>query len=193
MDTVFEESFADRLSELRSQYGISAREMSLSLGQSEGYINGIENGKGFPSMTMFFEICNYLHVTPAEFFDIEVKDGERIVYRDRTMARVADRSDFDVLKKIDDERVARGWSEYMLAKRAGLTQSTISSWYQKGLQPSISSLEKICKAFGMTLSGFFKTDEKTTDMPEKQQELNVIYERLSPGQRDAVVELMKNM
>lgn len=51
--------------------GVSARDMSLSLGQSPNYINGIENGDSYPSMTTFFYICDYFGITPKEFFDLE--------------------------------------------------------------------------------------------------------------------------
>lgn len=63
--------FIKRLVELRMSKGVSAREMSLSIGQSEGYINNIENGVNYPSMTVFFYICDYLGITPKEFFDTE--------------------------------------------------------------------------------------------------------------------------
>ncbi len=63
------EDFIRRLTELRLQKGVSARDMSLSLGQSPGYINNIENGVNLPSMTTFFFICDYLGITPMEFFD----------------------------------------------------------------------------------------------------------------------------
>ena len=63
------QGFAKRLSQVRAAKGLSAREMSLSLGQGAGYINNIENGKNLPSMTMFFEICEYLDMAPSEFFD----------------------------------------------------------------------------------------------------------------------------
>ena len=65
----FANDFAIRLSKLREQKGVSARDMSLSLGQNAGYINSIENSKSLPSMTTFFYICEYLGVTPNEFFD----------------------------------------------------------------------------------------------------------------------------
>lgn len=61
--------FAERLSELRQQKGVSARDMSLSLGQSDSYINQIENRKSLPSLTVFFYICEYFGITPKEFFD----------------------------------------------------------------------------------------------------------------------------
>ena len=66
---MIEDEFAARLIQLRGQMGVSARDMSLSIGQNPGYINNIETGKSLPSMTAFFYICEYLHVTPKDFFD----------------------------------------------------------------------------------------------------------------------------
>lgn len=63
--------FSRRLTELRIQKGVSSRDMSLSIGQSPAYINNIENGVSFPSMASFFYICEYLGVTPKEFFDVD--------------------------------------------------------------------------------------------------------------------------
>ena len=65
------EDFIKRLVQLRMNKGVSARDMSLSLGQSPNYINGIENGDSYPSMTTFFYICDYFGITPKEFFDLE--------------------------------------------------------------------------------------------------------------------------
>lgn len=62
------DGFAKTLSKLRTEKGISAREMSLSLGQSASYVNDIENGRNLPSMGMFFEICEYLEISPVKFF-----------------------------------------------------------------------------------------------------------------------------
>lgn len=47
------ETFIKRLVELRMGKGVSARDMSLSLGQSAGYINNIESGVNYPSMAAF--------------------------------------------------------------------------------------------------------------------------------------------
>ena len=66
---MYEDSFIKRLASLREQKGVSAREMSLALGQNESYINRIENGKTFPSLQAFFYICEYLQISPKEFFD----------------------------------------------------------------------------------------------------------------------------
>ena len=60
-----------KIAKLRTDKNISARELSLRLGQSTGYINTIENGKSLPSMGMFLCICEYFNITPEEFFDEE--------------------------------------------------------------------------------------------------------------------------
>ena len=69
--------FAEQLSDLRIAKGVSARDISLSLGQSAGYINNIENGVNLPSMVVFFYICEYLGITPKEFFDTDTVNPEK--------------------------------------------------------------------------------------------------------------------
>ena len=75
----------------------------------------------------------------------------------------------DILGIIKKQREARGWSEYQLAERSGLPQSTISSWYKKDMMPSFASLEKICEAFGVTLSQFFSDGEESVALTACQQ------------------------
>ncbi len=58
--------------------GISEIYRILSIGQNASYINNIENGKALPSMTGFFYICEYLNITPGEFFDAENKNPEKV-------------------------------------------------------------------------------------------------------------------
>lgn len=70
--------FASRLAQLRINKGISARDMSLSMGQSPNYINGLENGRNYPTMENFFYICEFLGITPAEFFQTDVQNPAQI-------------------------------------------------------------------------------------------------------------------
>lgn len=62
------EWFYNRLTQLRLQKGVSARDMSLSLGQSESYINKIENRRTLPSFSGFLYICEYFEISPQDFF-----------------------------------------------------------------------------------------------------------------------------
>ena len=59
-----------------------------------------------------------------------------------------EKPNFDILGRIDRERLARGWSEYTLAENSGLTQSTLSTWRRRNLQPNVTSIEKICHGLG---------------------------------------------
>lgn len=98
----------------------------------------------------------------------------------------------DILKRIVDLRTERNWTEYQLAERSGLTQSTISSWYRKNMLPTIPSLSKICDAFGITLSQFFLEDEsKITTLSEQQLRLMYYAANLNPEQYEALVAFLK--
>lgn len=97
----------------------------------------------------------------------------------------------DVLERIRKLRLERNWSEYQLAERSGLTQSTISTWYRKNIFPTIPSLEKICGAFNMSLAQFFTEENCTqTTLSEKQSALIHNFNRLSETQQNAVQQLL---
>ncbi len=73
-----EKDFALRLSMLRTKKNVSAREMSLAIGQNPNYINHIETGKATPSLSGILYICEYLGITPSEFFDSENPNPEKL-------------------------------------------------------------------------------------------------------------------
>ena len=75
---MMEDFFVERIIALRNQKNVSAREMSLAIGQNGSYINRIENGKAFPSMQAFFYICEYFQITPGEFFDEGIQEPIKI-------------------------------------------------------------------------------------------------------------------
>ena len=91
---MYKQEFAYRLSRLREHKGVSARDMSLSIGQNAGYINNIECGKALPSMSSFFYICDFLNISPAEFFATDQPDPDQI------------RHIVDDLKRLDPEDLA---------------------------------------------------------------------------------------
>lgn len=66
---MYEKFTQNRIAQLRMQKDVSARDMSLSLGQNNSYINQIENRKALPSLQGLFYICEYFGITPQQFFD----------------------------------------------------------------------------------------------------------------------------
>jgi transcriptional regulator with XRE-family HTH domain len=102
----YEQFFINRIAELRKQKGVSARDMSLSVGQNVNYVNHIERGKMFPSMTGFFALCDYLGVTPRDFFDADTEQPAKL------------NALTESLKKLDEDALAGITSvvEKMLSK-----------------------------------------------------------------------------
>lgn len=98
------EWFHDRVAELRIQKGVSARDMSLSLGQSESYINKIENRRTLPSMTGFIYICEYLGITPKEFFDTELSAPQQVRDISQT-AKMLTSEQADLILRVMNEMV----------------------------------------------------------------------------------------
>lgn len=59
----------ERYAKIRLAHNISARKLSLELGQSTEYINQIENGKNMPSVEGLMNFCNYFNISMGEFFE----------------------------------------------------------------------------------------------------------------------------
>lgn len=76
MDETF---IAERITELRLARNVSEYQMSLELGQSKGYVQGITSGKRLPSVKQLFNIADYFHLTVSEFFDEEKHDSPALL------------------------------------------------------------------------------------------------------------------
>ena len=99
----------------------------------------------------------------------------------------------DILATITTYREERGWTEYQLAEKSGLPQSTISSWYRKNMIPTIPSLEKICSAFGITLSQLFSEENDAVSLTESQKKLLERWSRLTEEQQNVIFALIDKM
>ena len=81
----------NRISELRTKKGVSEYKMSTDMGHSKGYIQSISSGRSLPSLTEFLCICEYLGVTPHDFFDGNIENPAPI------------REAINALKTLDDD------------------------------------------------------------------------------------------
>lgn len=64
-----------------------------------------------------------------------------------------------------------GISRYRLSLRTGISQSALSDIIKKKNIPTITTLEKICDAFGITIAQFFTDDDSIPNLSEEQTEL----------------------
>ena len=86
----------ERISFLRTKMGVSEYKMSLDLGHSKGYIQSISSGKAFPSVPELLYICDYLGVTPKEFFSEDISSPQ-LVNRLYDLTKDMDEEDLKVL------------------------------------------------------------------------------------------------
>ena len=95
----------------------------------------------------------------------------------------------DVLHRLIELQKQRGWSDYKIAKEAGLSPNTVSNIYKRNNSPSLFTLEAICKAFGITLAQFFAED----DLVELSPELRSLFSKwsaLSDDQKAAIWQVI---
>ncbi len=98
----------------------------------------------------------------------------------------------DVTKRIDSLLKQRGWSIYRLGKESGLSQSTLAHIFREDSAPTISTLETICKAFGITLSQFFAEGDFVSLTAEQRNMLDK-WATLSEEQKRLVLDMIENM
>ena len=95
----------------------------------------------------------------------------------------------DVLKKINKIRIERNWSVYRLSVESGISQSTLTNMFNRETLPSITTLECICSAFGMTLSEFFLEDKATKITDEA--EILALYRAAPEEVKSAIAVLLR--
>lgn len=85
-----ERFIAGRITELRLARNISEYQMSLELGQSKGYVQGITSGKCLPSAKQLFNIADYFNMTLSEFFDDSRHDSPAVLETIQALRRLSD-------------------------------------------------------------------------------------------------------
>ena len=99
----------------------------------------------------------------------------------------------NILDKISYLRQQRNWSEYQLAEHSGLPQSTVSSWFRKGMSPTLASLQKIADALGITLSQLVANENDPVSLTARQKELLDKSNKLSEEQKDIFIQFMDTL
>ena len=96
----------------------------------------------------------------------------------------------DIIKKLNELRLERNMSVYRLAEISGINQSTLANTFSRGTIPSITNLEIICEALGITLSQFFSSDEASVLMTPDEYKIFSKYKKLPNDIKDIVNEVI---
>ena len=96
----------------------------------------------------------------------------------------------DVKVRLQQLMDDRGWSIYKVAKEAGIPWSTVRNMFKRNTEPSIATLECICKGLGMTLPQFFDIDNQM-GLTEEQRQLIEGWSRLNDNNKRLVSNLVQ--
>ena len=95
----------------------------------------------------------------------------------------------DVKERLQQLMVERGWTIYKVAKEADIPWSTVRNMFKRNTEPSIATLESICKGMGMTLPQFFDVDNQM-GLTEEQRQLISQWSKLNDRNKRLVSELV---
>lgn len=85
-------------------------------------------------------------------------------------------------------------TQYELSKKSGVSQSSLSTLISQHNMPKISTLQKICDGFGITLSQFFQLEfGNFPDLSEEQTEILEIWDSLSAQEKEIVKEIIQSV
>lgn len=98
----------------------------------------------------------------------------------------------DILKRITSLMNAKNWTLYKLAKESDIPYSSLNSMFQKNNQPTISTLEKICRAFNITMSEFFSNTPLNTKVKQEfskvELELIQTFQNLTKNNQKLLID-----
>lgn len=96
----------------------------------------------------------------------------------------------NVIDKIRKLQWERGWTDYKLAQAADISQSSLATLYSRQTPPKFEMLQRICEAFGITLSQFFLDDEQIDILTEREKKMISSFRKLNPEKQQALIELI---
>lgn len=98
-----------------------------------------------------------------------------------------------IYDKVNSLRLEKGWTIYELAKKAGVAPTTIYNWRNRQSSPTLSLLDAVCSAFGISVIDFLLDADELMTLTEEQREVIRLWNTLSSGQKKSIIGLMKSM
>ncbi|MBQ8953974.1 MAG: helix-turn-helix transcriptional regulator [Clostridia bacterium] len=95
----------------------------------------------------------------------------------------------DVKARLQQLMDERGWTIYRLAKEADIPWSTVRNMFKRNTEPSITTLESICRGMGLTLPQFFDEDNQMGLTPEQRQLIQQ-WSKLNKNERTLIQALV---
>ncbi|MBQ9210351.1 MAG: helix-turn-helix transcriptional regulator [Clostridia bacterium] len=98
----------------------------------------------------------------------------------------------DVKARLQQLMDERGWTIYRIAKEADIPWSTVRNMFKRNTEPSITTLEALCRGLGMTLPQFFDVDNEM-GLSSEQAQLLQNWSRLDDKDKRLISELLESL
>ena len=99
----------------------------------------------------------------------------------------------DILGRIKQLKDERGWSNYRLAKEAEISEGSLNNLFRLNHQPTMPTLEAICKGLGVSVSQFFAGEDEAVVLSGEQKEMLDVWNRLKQEQRVSLLEFLRTI
>lgn len=96
----------------------------------------------------------------------------------------------DILKRIEDLRLQKGWSVYKLCNEADLSPSALTNMYARNTYPSIPTILKICEVLNISISEFFNDEDNGEEFTAKEREIIYSFRKLNETEKTAFETLL---
>lgn len=96
-------------------------------------------------------------------------------------------------QRIKDEIKAKGYTLAYVASKAGISESTLSSWIADTAEPSFENVEAIAEALEMPLAELTAEGQSSTSLNQKQREMFHDWDSFSPGFKRSSLDFANNM
>lgn len=102
-------------------------------------------------------------------------------------------TEINPLDRIQELCRERNWSYYQLAKASGITYSTLNTMLRHQNMPSLPTLQKLCKGFGISITEFFDPDQNHRDLTAEQSQCLTLFTSLSESDRKLALAYLKGL
>ena len=138
------EKFISNIRKLRKEFKVSQPQLATEIGYGKSVVSSWELGDQTPSATAIIILSRYFQVST----DYILKETD-----DNTMLHRYDDFDVDISifnKRLKELRLKKNLSQGELAKRSGLTQTSINHWENGKCLPNATAIVTLARFFGVT-------------------------------------------
>ena len=86
----------------------------------------------------------------------------------------------------------RGWTVYRLAKESGVSWSTIRNMFDRNTEPTVPTVEALCKGLGITLEELL-LGEGFTALDDEQKDLLSKWSALTAENKEIMLTLLNKL